>query len=223
MNSKMISAWLDYCSGETAYDESDFLGLLSSRPSTEQIELIFEGFPHKESIITNLRYIFGRASRDATLYLRPKQENAVEAEQLREMVEEFVSYQRKILLECDIHDVSRAWIESFSGEAEIIGYHELRKRDPNDNRGHYFIDEEMRLRVFDKGLNGVFAKGSTMERKLAGIEEAMYGLACDYYISWYILSPLYLSPIVYDQYIAFWSAGGVFDITDSKILVSSIW
>ncbi len=60
-------------------------------------------------------------------------------------------------------------------------------------------------------------------RVMAGINEALYGLVADYYLAWFVLTPIFDSQIDYGKYFEFWKGGGKYALTESQLLVSSIW
>jgi len=51
--------------------------------------------------------------------------------------------------------------------------------------------------------------------------EALYGLAADYYLAWYIGSSLFELDVDFDPYFEFWRMGGRCALTESEFLVSN--
>lgn len=72
-------------------------------------------------------------------------------------------------------------------------------------------------------IEGVEPGSETDYRSLSGIEEALYGLAADYHLAFYIMLPLLDMDIDYSLYFEFWKGGGVYALTETEIVYSSIW
>ena len=64
------------------------------------------------------------------------------------------------------------------------------------------------------------ARGS--DPKILALEEACYGLAANYYLAWFIMSPLLKLNIDFSNYFKIWNHGGLFVITENKVLVSKV-
>lgn len=89
---EFVQEWLDYCEGKLDVDKSHFLGLLSSRPSQEQLQTIFKYIPLKDQIIDNLNKVY-EASQEETnqIYLVPRGENRKKECELFETLRHFLN------------------------------------------------------------------------------------------------------------------------------------
>ncbi len=219
---EIIADWTDYCEGKTTHDYSDFIGLLSGKWTDDELGEILRLVPLRDAVIANLKRVYESSEDEPRVYLRAKRENAAAPDELKSIIVSFIDSQRRYLLKHDIDKDIRVWLERSDIEVSFVSTDQLRSVDPNDDIAPYIREEESELRKYrsEVGLN-ITTADSIEYRVMSGIREALYGLACDYYLAWFVLSPLIDCDIDYGQYFEFWRKGGEYALTESQILVAS--
>jgi hypothetical protein len=218
-----IQKWLEYCEGSLECDNADFIGLLINKWSDVDLRHIFQYFPKKEEVIANLTNVYANTRDDASVYLRPKKENAAAPDELNLLCEAFLASQRKYLLKQDIDEQTKRWLDQKKLVYVSTEYLTASIR-PKNNIRSYIIERESDLLQYrqESGLR-VVTSDSIEYRATSGIEEALYGLDADYYLAWFVLMPVLETEIDYKLYFDFWRKGGKYAITERELLVSSIW
>lgn len=219
-----IAKWEKFCEGGSKYDSSDFTGLLSRRWSDDDLAIIFRRFPLKDSVIENLKSVYRNAQVGRGVYLRPKRQNAGTPDQLVSLIMSFIASQKHDLLKCNIDEETRRWFEQTGIEFSFVDMDTLRSVDPNDDVVPYIREEEVEHREYrPEALLNISNADCVEYRVMSGVKEALYGLASDYNLAWFVLSPLFDTEINYSKYFEFWRKGGVYALTDSHVLAASIW
>lgn len=219
-----IAEWEGFCEGNTKHDRSDFIGLLSRKWTDDDLHEILRRVPLRDAVIANLRKVYQNSEEDRHVYLRPKRDNATKPDELMSLIMNFINSQRRLLLKYDIDEETRSWLEKSDIEISFVSSDKLRAVDPNDDVTPYIRQEEADNRKFRPEARLNISSADSMEyRVMSGLKEALYGLAADYYLAWFVLSPIFEAEADYGTYFEFWRKGGKYALTDSQILVASIW
>jgi hypothetical protein len=220
----LIAEWAKYCEGKSKHDEWDFIGLLSRKWTDDDLNKILRLVPLRDAVIANLREVYLSSEEGRHVYLRPKRANAAAHDVLKSSIVSFIDSQRRYLLKHAIDEETRAWLKRTEIEVSFVSNHQLRSVDPNDDVRPFIREEESEHRRYrlEAGVN-ITTADSIEYRVMAGIQEALYGLASDYYLAWFVLSPLFDTEVDYGKYFEFWKHGGAYALTDSQILVASLW
>lgn len=202
----LLEDWVKFCEGKVFFDKSHFLGLLKSHRSHADICEIFSFFPFAEDLVRRLEEVFSFGDIRSSLYLLPNLGGG----------------------EGEIIELGGRWLKEqervcgLLGDSEILGIcksakvkyvdqvcleNELRKDIPH----HWFFGE-----VGD-AVSGSMISDSD---QFYALFEALYGVAADYYLSWYVARPLFSFGIDLGAYFEFWRAGGKCALTEDFLLVS---
>lgn len=221
---QMIAEWTEYCEGRSNRESSDFIGLLSRKWTDDELREILRLVPFRDAVIDNLKKVYQSSEDPPGVYLRPKRENAATPEQLVSSIVSFIDSQRRYLLQHEIYEGTRAWLEQSEIEVSFVTSHRFPFVPLDEDVMLHIRDEESELQRFRPGAWRAFTTGDCVDyRVMWGISEALYGLACDYYLSWYVLLPVIETEVDYGEYFEFWRKGGAYSLTKSKIIVASIW
>lgn len=219
-----IAEWEEFCEGNTEYDFSDFLGLLAREWTEVELKKIFRRVPFCDEVIDNLKRVYESSDVGRYVYLRPKRKNASSPDELITRILNFIESQRNYLLRFDIDDGVRKWLNRSDIQVSLVDNESLSLVETNADLIPFIRQEESEHREFRPEVRLNIASADCIEfRVMAGIKEALYGLAADYYLAWFVLSPIYDSQVDYAKYFEFWRGGGSYAITDSRILIASIW
>lgn len=214
-----VAKWIefrDHGIGEVG----DFVSLLSGRRNSEELDSILRGFAEADSVKTNLQQVYDK-SQDL-LYRRPKPELAADGQKLCNILGRFLDSQRKHLLGNSTDEFVINALSATARPPRYVG--KLPEVDPNNSPEVCIRIEDGELLRFKDIPDLQSTTTKTMEyRRLAGIREALYGLAADYYLAWYVLLPICDTDVDYSSYFEFWVAGGVYEIIENEVLVGSIW
>lgn len=220
----LIAEWEDFCEGNTKHDRSNFIGLLSRNWAVDDLNKIFRRVPLRDAVVDNLRKVYQNSEEERHVYLRPKRELAATPDELMSIIMNFIDSQRRYLLTCDIDQETRTWLERSDIEVSFVNTDGLGSVDPNDDVRPYIREEESKHRKYRPEARLNIRNADSIEyRVMSGIKEALYGLASDYYLAWFVLSPLMDAEVDYGKYFEFWRKGGAYALTDSQILVASVW
>lgn len=206
--SSLLKDWIDFCDKKVIFDKSHFANLLTENLSEKELHEALRFFPLSDLIVDRIIRVKDSGCFDGSPYLRPKLIGT--PEHLLELIT--LDLKDKYLLCQELgddelcqftHDV----VIEFTEDKQIVE-HSLLKDTPSDwifeLIGDY-IDE----------VRGV-------DPKLQALEEACYGLANNYYLAWYIMSPLFNISIDFENYFNVWRHGCKFVITEDKVLLSTI-
>lgn len=219
-----IAEWEAFCEGNSNHEYSDFIGLLARAWTESDLKEIFRRVPFRDAVIDNLRRVYQCSDVGRHVYLRQKRVYAASPDRLITLILNFIESQRNYLLKVDIDEGVRKWLERSDIEVSFIETDRLSLVEQCRDLAPFIRQEESEQRTFrtEAGLN-ISSADCVDFRVMAGIKEALYGLAADYYLAWFVLTPIFESQVDYGKYFEFWKGGGNYALTESQILVSSIW
>jgi|GEM_PF-2329004 hypothetical protein len=219
-----IAEWEAFCEGNSNYDYSDFIGLLARVWTEGDLKEIFRRVPFRDAVIDNLWRLYQCSDVGRHVYLRQKREHAASSDELISLILNFIESQRNYLLQVEIDEGVRKWLERSDIEVSFVEIETLSFVEQCRDLAPFIRQEESEHRTFreEAGLN-ISSADCIDFRVMAGINEALYGLVADYYLAWFVLTPIFDSQIDYGKYFEFWKGGGKYALTESQLLVSSIW
>lgn len=206
MNS-LLSEWCAFCEGEVLFDKAYFLGLLKLHSGAEELKRIFSYFPFSEELVFRAGRVLAAGEMENSLYLLPK--CRAEKSQLIQLGGEWLKEQERVC--------------SVLGNFEIF--------EICHNAQVLFVDAQCMQGAFQKDIPHCWlfdevgdaireSRVSESDQEYA-LFEALYGLAADYYLAWYIGQPLFKFDIDLTPYFKFWRAGGRCALTESGFLVAN--
>lgn len=217
-----VSQWLDYCDGNKSFDYSHFLGLLSGRPTNDQLQVIFNRVPEKDLILNRLSSVYNHAVPDASnLYLKSKPPTSNAIFEVENILERFFKSQKRYLLENDINSETRNWLRTFIFKARSVELTEIDDlKMSGRNLDHHLLSEEHEFNRYSADTGLKITSGLDPDyRLMSGIREALYGLATDYRLVYYVLSPILETKIDYDLYLELWKSGSQYAFSNTECLI----
>lgn len=204
--SSLLEKWVSYCEGIEKYESADFVGLLKSHSTPEELVNILRYFPHSDAIQFRLSEVLNAGSFANRLYLVPVQSTSDET--LMIASENWLSERAKF---CEITGNQRLSSIASSVTPRFIKNYDDLPHLQRDLPERWMFDH-----ISDEFWDALpFSKGPVF-----GLLEAFYGIAADYYLAWYIATPLLDFKLDCSKYFELWRQGGTSILTDSELLVS---
>lgn len=223
---QQITNWLKYCDGDESFEMSHFIALLISHRSDQELRQIFQhvSAQYRDAIISNLCEVFSASNPDSVPYLHCRLENLKTGDELAPTLELFFASLKTHLLTVDIWEGTAKWLQEAKLETVVV-----RRQDVDS---HIDGEEDWKCQLIQEEgdwMNFVDDWGLPMEedddqgfRVMSGIREGLYGLATDFQLGWFVLMPILKGTVDYRLYFDFWRQGGLYEITDSQLVISSI-
>jgi hypothetical protein len=203
----LLSDWCDFCEGKAVFDKSHFLGLLKAHGSNEELRRIFGYFPFADELVGRAENVILSGEIDRSLYLLPK--GGATKDELIKLGGEWLKEQEKICFALGDFEIIKICERA---QVVFVSKQDL-ERSLQQDIPHYWLFDEVgdairMSRVSDSG-------------QVYALFEALYGLAGDYYLAWYIGRPLFAFVVDLEPYFRFWRAGGRCALTEKAFLVSN--
>lgn len=209
---KLTKEWHDYCLGRANYDTLHFASLLRGELSAEQLQNLFQYFPHTEALTENVQQVLEHGYFDEERpHLIPLRENRGSPSELKQFTKAHVldlSTVLKTFRESELLDTLQSlpvsFIEDygiFSEASEVDSFNV----EVLDNLSDYFIEAYR-----------------PDEAKTYALFEALYGLAGDYYLAWYMGAPLIAIDFSFNNYFQIWRLCGEIILTYDAALVTHL-
>ena len=202
----LLSDWCAFCEGKNEFDKSHFLGLLKDFNTNEDLRMIFGYFPFAETLVGRAASVIESGRSADSLYLLPDGE----------------------VNECTLVRLGGEWLKAQENISEALGVFEI--TEICRSAKVLFVDQQKLERaleqdiphywLFDEIGDAIRSSKISESDQVYALFEALYGLAADYYLAWYIARPLFAVDIDLEPYYKFWRAGGRCALTESEFLVS---
>ncbi|SFW83245.1 hypothetical protein [Pseudomonas sp. NFACC04-2] len=206
MNS-LLSDWCAFCEDRAVFDKSYFLGLLKTHSGSEEIRRIFSYFPSSEELVDRTERVLASGDMDSSLYLLPRLK--VGNDELIQLGREWLKEQERV---CGVLDDSE--ILSICEEARVLFVN-------GHDMDHWLQQDIPHYWIFDEVGDAIRGSRVSDAEQIYALFEALYGLAADYYLAWYIGRPLFKFDIDLESYFRFWRAGGRCALTESGFFVTN--
>ncbi|ATD09366.1 hypothetical protein SIO17_19995 [Pseudoalteromonas piscicida] len=198
MNS-LLKDWCDFCENKKNFDKSHFMTLFHEKEARNCLDKVFAYFTSFEKLIVN-----------ATLAIEQKYNPKatsppLEDEYILNLIRRFFLTQTKYVCDFDqpiIDTITRGEI-CFVSE-DIFSQHE------NEDCPHYWL--------YDDFGDVVRASRVENDEKTIALFEALYNLDADYYLAWFIASPLIKLDLDLDSYFELWKYKVKFLLLEEKII-----
>lgn len=203
----LLSDWCAFCEGTVVFDKSHFLGLLKAHNSHEELRQIFGYFSFAEELTDRAARVISSGRLEDSLYLLPAYGG--EKSELIQLGGEWLKEQERVsraLGENDIFNICH------NVQVLFVSKHDL-ECSLQENIPYYWLFEEIG--------NAIRSSRVSDSKQTYVLFEALYGLAADYYLAWYIGRPLFTFEIDLESYFRFWQAGGKCALTEKAFLVSN--
>lgn len=202
----LLEDWSAYCRGDAFFDKSHFLGLLKSHNSDEELAVIFSYLPHSGALLEIARTVL--SSGNLSTYLLPKV--VADKQSLLKIGHRWLSEIERsstMLGDEEIAEVCR------HASIELVGEEVLKVALSKDNPNVWFFDL-----ISDSVLENLVSDSEIVYALL----EAFYGLSADYYIAWYMASPLINLDIDLSAYFELWSNGGRCVLVEDALYINQL-
>lgn len=204
---ELLEDWHNYCQGKCELDKSHFLGLFKTEMTDAELASVFRYFSSAEEMDLRLRKVIEAGYLGAYVYL-----------------------QRPTLLErADVAAAASAWIQE-QGRFCIVSGEETSGRSAVAAKP-VFVDKEAfeqarahaqpEAEISDHIVQTVWWSVPDEPESIFALIEALYGLAADYNLAWYVVQPLLTIDLNFALYFEFWRRGGAGVLTEVGYLIRS--
>ena len=206
---KILRDWINFCADVQSFDKSHFMGLFKTNLSNEDLQLIFKNFMKSDELIYRTENVLNSGSLSNRIYLHPLSKNKLDADSLKEIAYKHILEQKKI---CEkVGDTELV---------DIINSVKVQYIDDKNQFESYLSDDIPHYWLYEVVGDYVRDSYKTEDKKIYALFEAFYGIASDYYLAWYIGSPLIHDFINMDYYFNLWKSGGKYALTDKYLYVT---
>lgn len=196
MNELLVD-WCSFCEGRAVFDKSHFSNLFRGMSSGESLTRILSYFPNYGEVEARIRILLSSTDSGAN--------RGSVAKLLR-----VASADLRVKIELCERIGESDFASQFKFAKATFASCDRLTHEPKDldSRLFEFIGDYVgEARAFD-------------DDRLVALEEALYGLTTDYYLSWYLGAPLFLHGVDFEPYFELWKNGGKSLLIQSGLLVS---
>lgn len=190
----LLSDWCAFCEGLAVFDKSHFLGLLKEHGTDVELRKIFSYFSSSVELHERALKVISSGGLDGSLYLFPR--FSATKEEVVRLGGEWLRGQEEVcrrIGDVEIEGICRRAEVDFVAGNDLDSV--LRKDIPQ-----YWL--------FDGVVDSLRVSKLSDSDQVYALLEALYGLAADYYLAWYIGSSLFELDVDFDSYFQFWRMGG---------------
>lgn len=203
-----VAAWGRLCGREGVKDYGDLFGMFQHfRPDGKGVEAVFAGFPHGAEMLSRLMEVYrctSKGFRESDAYFIPRPSRACPEKKARELLAAHFDAMRKLAPAVRIEglDEALAYVEF-----ERVTTHEALEAVP-------YSDDCPESSIYEM-CTDLPRRMKSQDETLRDLREALYSIACDYYLADYVRWPLYepidAHPDPYRAYFELWSRGVQFN------------
>lgn len=203
----LIADWCAYCEGKSDYDKSHFLGLIKNHPSDADLQTIFKYFPRTDQLCERVSVVLSSGTLANSLYLLPKAQGA-ESEILSAGKEWRLEIARvcNLLGDIELHQIAYSAKDVFVSPAEL------------DRWGMEDIPNNWAFELIGDAVSDAKVSCS---KEMYALFEALYGVAADYYLAYFMGATLIDLDIDFGLYFNLWKISGVGLLLEDKLILSS--
>lgn len=191
--SGLLNDWIMFSKGLREFDKSHFLGLFKEQIDQDQLRSVFGDCPLGEELHRRTKKVLDASILDDHLYFQPTRfYDPVE------LLSAGHAWLDELATFCD--DRGNAKLKDVAERARVV----IRDRqsfslpkDP-DTPGGWMLAY--------MGDEVDFALGD-VDPVTDALMEALYGIAGDYYLCWYVMEPMMKLPLNFELYLSIWSSG----------------
>lgn len=191
-----IKDWILFCEGTKKFDSFYFHTLFWEDITPNNLISIFKYFPNSEELfnLTN-DYLFGEYQKS--------------------------NVTTKLLIDLAISDLEEKK-KLISSDMKLMN---LLSNLIVEFVSDYKIVEKSQSEIFYSNFQStisdiLFDNWVSEDKKMYALYEAFYGLTKDYQIVWHLFSPLLKVNVDFENYIKLFCAGGIYSISDNKLIVA---
>lgn len=202
----LLDDWLAFRAGQIVLDHSHFLGLFKEHGSAAELQQIFAGFPHAAALQARAQQVLAAGSLDSSLYLLPARCN--DEARLKAVALAWWQEQARYCLATQGPWPEQAdWQPAVEWASREVAFKALQGDAPN-------------AWVFEHFADTVIDHARHCELPLYALLEALYGIAAENYLAWYIAAPLLALDVDFARYFELWRLGGMSVVLHDRLLVA---
>jgi len=202
---ELLNDWLDFCAGNAELDKSHFLSLFNIELDDEQLQSVFAAIPNGQEMYLRAKKVLEYSSVRGPAYTHSETNNNVTL--IESTARSWLSELHRF---CGEMGESR--LEQLLGQMTIAfsrrGDFEI-SADPNSLEGLLLVF------VGDEVDSSIEEAGPVVD----ALMEALYGIAADYYLCWYVMQSIIPLTINFDPYFELWSKGVQPIFTDNEMVL----
>lgn len=207
IDDELMEEWTAFCAGRGDQEDWYFSGLLQGVADPAVLSAVFATFPHADELQARALDVLGAGRWGDHLYLQPTghADRQALARAARLWLDELARVAgaagepalQATLREVPVVEASPARLQAaWSGSGPAACLHDV------------ICDAVRQARTLDSP-------------QMNALDEALYHLASDLYLGWYIAQPLAPSAVDFAPYLAFWRLGGRGALVDGAFLVEA--
>lgn len=201
----LLKDWILFSEGKRDFEKSHFLGLFKNQLNEKQLLSVFAGIPSGATLYQRTKNVLDSSSLDSYLYFQPK------------------SDANRLLMV----SAAKTWLEELSrfcvdrGNSKLHGIVAGSRVVVQDRKSFQmpissdtpagwmlsFVGDEVDYALGDVGP------------VIDGLMEALYGIAADYYLCWYVMMPMIPLSLNFDPYFSIWSQGARPVLTEDALVL----
>ncbi len=200
--STLLKDWCVFCEGKAYFDKSHFLALFKVHSSLPEITKALSYFPQAGSLVLRVNEVIQTGTLEDKLYLCPTIESS----------------------EFELTQKAKLWLQNQANFCKSFGDDELYRIC---QRAKLLYGSKDQFDKLDVPSNWILELVGDQVRdcRLLKTEqeyalfEALYGVAADYYLAWYMGQPLIYLDFDFRSYFEFWRSGGIGYLSEDKFFV----
>jgi len=201
----LIHQWREFCAGRSEQDAWYFSGLLQGVTEAAVLTQVFASFPHADALEARALDVLQAGRWGNHLYLQPSYEGHAQARV----------------------DAARAWLDELARVAGLNGEPALQATllsvpvvSTSSDRLEAARATSAPSAYLHDVICAVVRDARTLDTvQVAALDEALYHLASDLYLGWYITQPLAPDAIDFAPYLTLWRLGGGSALVEDAFLV----
>ncbi len=200
--STLLKDWCVFCEGKAYFDKSHFLALFKVHSSLPEITKALSYFPQAGSLVLRVNEVIQTGTLEDKLYLCPTIETS----------------------EFELTQKAKLWLQNQANFCKSFGDDELYRIC---QRAKLLYGSKDQFDKLDVPSNWILELVGDQVRdcRLLKTEqeyalfEALYGVAADYYLAWYMGQPLIDLDFDFRSCFEFWRLGGIGYLSEDKFFV----
>ena len=201
----LLNDWCAFCEGRTYFDKSHFLALFKVHSSLTEITEALSYFPQADSLVSRVNEVIQAGTLEDKLYLCLTIESS----------------------DFELMQKAKLWLQAQAsfckslGDDELYGICQRAKllygsKDQFNDYDKLDVPSNWILELVGDQVRDCRLLKTEQEYALF---EALYGVAADYYLAWYMGQPLINLDFDFRSYFEFWRLGGIGYLSEDKFFV----
>ena len=207
IDDELMQEWTAFCAGRSDQEDWYFSGLLQGVTGPDTLAAVFATFPHADALRARALDVLGAGHWGDHLYLQPAHVGDTQA----------------------LARAARAWLDELARVAGVAGEPALQAtlravpvvEAPAERLQSAWSGSGPAAYLHDVICDEVRRARTLDSPQMNALDEALYHLASDLYLGWYIAQPLAPAAVDFGPYLAFWRLGGRGALVEGAFLVEA--